>query len=354
MEFTTAELLQAQSHVYNLTLSYLKSMSLKAAIDLRIADVLHKHGKPMPLPELISSLSIHPSKTDTFRRLMRALVHQRIFSTVDESQDSYLLTPTSHLLLSGISTSLTPFVQLILHPIVSHTAEVLALWFTSPEEEIPTPFWLFHGKGIFEVADGQPEFNRLFNEGMASDAGLVVEAVMRTCGDVFRGLESLVDVSGGTGAMAMAIADAFPEMKCTVFDLPHVVAGRTEIKGVRFVGGDMFVSVPSATAALLKWVLHDWSDEDCIKILTHCKEAIQSKDNEGKIIIIDIVVGAVMDNHANAEESQLLFDLLMLTATTGKERNESEWQDLFFKAGFTSYKITPLPGGIRSVIEVYP
>ncbi|KAJ0960298.1 hypothetical protein J5N97_001869 [Dioscorea zingiberensis] len=353
MEFTTAELLQAQSHVYSLTFSYLKSMSLKAAIDLRIADVLHKHGKPMPLPELISSLSIHPSKTDNLRRLMRALVHQRIFST-DESQDSYLLTPTSHLLLSGTSTSLTPLVQLLLHPIHSHPAEVLAPWLTSPEEEIPSPFSLFHGKGIFEVANENPEFNRLFNEGMESVSGLEVETVVRTCGDVFRGLESLVDVGGGTGAMAMAIADAFPEMKCTVFDLPHVVSGRTEIKGVRFVGGDMLVSVPPATAALLKRVLHDWSDEDCIKILTQCKEAIQSKDNEGKIIIIDIVIGAVVDNQANAEELQLLCDLLMLTATTGKERNESEWRDLFFKAGFTSYKITPLPGLLRSVIEVYP
>lgn len=235
-------------------------------------------------------------------------------------------------------------------PTVSHPSYLLGQWFKSPEE---TPFELLHGKGIFEWISEKPEFNRLFSEGLASDAGLVMDVVVRNCGDVFGGVESLVDVGGGTGAMAMALKKAFPEMKCTVLDLPHVVQGKTEIDGVGFVGGDMFEWVPPASVAMLKWVLHDWCDEHCIKVLKRCKEAITNKDDRGKVIIIDVVVGVATDNQVNAMETQLLSDLLMLIVANGQERNESEWRDIIFKAGFTDYKITPLIG-LRSVIEVYP
>lgn len=103
----------------------------------------------------------------------------------------------------------------------------------------------------------------------------------------------------------------------------------------------------------LQWVLHDWSDEDCIKILKRCKEAIPNKDNEGKIIIIDTVVGPTKDNYVSEVETQVLFDLLMLVTARGKQRNESEWRNIFTAAGFDHYKVTPLMA-LQSVIEVYP
>lgn len=100
-----------------------------------------------------------------------------------------------------------------------------------------------------------------------------------------------------------------------------------------------------------QWILHDWNDEECIKILKRCKEAIPSKDKGGKLIIIDMVV---MNDEAGNKtlETQLRFDLMMMTLATGKERREDEWARLFADAGFGEYKITPLLG-VRSVIEVY-
>ncbi|KAH0639577.1 hypothetical protein KY290_036844 [Solanum tuberosum] len=67
-------------------------------------------------------------------------------------------------------------------------------------------------------------------------------------------------------------------------------SGRCRSKNLSYVGGDMFKFIPSADAILLKWVLHDWSDEECIKILKKCKEAIPSKEKGGKVIIIDMVL----------------------------------------------------------------
>ncbi|CAL5408863.1 unnamed protein product [Camellia sinensis] len=44
-------------------------------------------------------------------------------------------------------------------------------------------------------------------------------------------------------------------------------------------------------------VLHNWSDENCVKILKRCREAIPSKEDGGKVIIIDMVVDGDRDVH---------------------------------------------------------
>ncbi|KAJ0986519.1 hypothetical protein J5N97_004875 [Dioscorea zingiberensis] len=350
MEFTTTELLEGQARLWNLLLSYLKSMCLKSAVELGIADVLKKHGKPMELSDLMSALSITPSRTDSFQRFMRTLTHMDLFDEKPGHEGKYLLTSSSHLLVSGETMNVIPFVSLFLDPLMSDPSKVIGPWFKSPKE---TPFELFFSKWFWEVVSETPEFNKMFNEGMASDSRLVGDVVMMTCAQVFRGLKSLVDVGGGTGTMARAIARAFPETKCTVFDLPHVVDTLKEDSVVEYVSGDMFVSVPHANAVLLKSILHDWNDEECVKILKCCKEAIPKKEMGGKIIIIDIVVGTTSDKHAHTVETQLLFDILVMTLLTGKERNEREWRHIILAAGFKDYKITPVLG-LRSVIELYP
>ena len=101
-----------------------------------------------------------------------------------------------------------------------------------------------------------------------------------------------------------------------------------------------------------QWILHDWSDEECAKILKRCREAIPSKENGGKVIIIDMIM---MKNQGDYKsiETQLFFDMTMMIFAAGRERDENEWEKLFLDAGFSHYKITPILG-LRSLIEVYP
>ncbi|KAK2991355.1 hypothetical protein RJ640_001212 [Escallonia rubra] len=101
-----------------------------------------------------------------------------------------------------------------------------------------------------------------------------------------------------------------------------------------------------------QWIMHNWSDEECVKQLKNCKEAILSKDEGGKLIIIDMA----MENQKQDSESletQLMWDMLMMVVLTGKQRNEKEWGELFLDAGFSDYKIHSVLG-LRSLIEVYP
>lgn len=99
----------------------------------------------------------------------------------------------------------------------------------------------------------------------------------------------------------------------------------------------------------VQWILHNWNDEDALKILRRCKEAITAG---GKVIIIELVVGEQEKDKAWIE-TELLFDMLMMMTVAGKERSEKEWAKLFLDAGFGEYRITPVVGS-RCLIEVHP
>lgn len=51
---------------------------------------------------------------------------------------------------------------------------------------------------------------------------------------------------------------------------------------------------------------------------------------------------------------QTLFSKHLKMLLEGKERTEETWHKIFLDAGFTRYKITPIIGTTRSLIEVYP
>ncbi|KAF7119513.1 hypothetical protein RHSIM_Rhsim13G0180900 [Rhododendron simsii] len=347
------ELFQAQSHIYKHAFSFANSMCLSGAIQLGIPDIIHNHKQPITLPELVSSLHLPPEKTNSIYRLLRLLVHLGFFAiakanTNEGDQEGYVLTPSSRLLLKSEIANLSPFARAMVDPVLVTPWQFLGDWFQGNET---TAFETAHGVGMWEFCDQNPKFNHTFNEAMASDSKMM-NFVVGECKAVFEGLSSLVDVGGGTGLIAWIILDAYPHIKCTVFDLPHVIANLPESKNLSYVGGDMFESIPSADAILFKCVLHNWSDEDCVKILKRCKEAIPSKGDGGKVIIIDMVIDGERDEHDIAE-TKLVFDILMMVLVTGRERTEKEWEHIFLQAGFSHYKITPI-FGLRSLIEVYP
>ncbi|PHT83135.1 Tabersonine 16-O-methyltransferase [Capsicum annuum] len=123
---------------------------------------------------------------------------------------------------------------------------------------------------------------------------------------------------------------------------------------LKFIGGSMFDEIPHANAILLKCILHDWSDNDYVKILKKCKESIPSKHKGGNLIIIDIVMEEGLDKLISDEfdRAKHFMDVMMMTLYAAKERTKKKWEKFFDEAGFNEYKMTPL--GLRSLIEVYP
>ncbi|CAN0896765.1 Probable O-methyltransferase 3 [Linum grandiflorum] len=367
------EILGAQAHIWSWSFSQIIPMCVKCAVELGIPDAIHNNGgSAVPLSALISTLGIPPSKTEPFRCIMRILTHtaglftpekqNREGEELDSEEEFFSLNPSSRLLLSsreeeGGGGKQTPSVLFFFQPMMQQPWTFLSTWLQDGEKR--TTFEIANGTASFwdyiGSRDPSGEMMASFYDTMINDSKMIGDIVVSRCKDVFEGLTSLVDVGGGTGAMAAAVSKGFPGIKCTVLDLPNVVKD-LKSDGLEFVGGDMFVSVPSADALLLKWVFHDWDEENCIKILKVCKKAItSSKDGKlaGKLIIIDMVVDEKRFGEPNFGQVQLCFDLFMMAFMNGKERTEKQWKKLFDAAGFSRYKISPVLGP-RSVIEAFP
>ncbi|XP_038984960.1 trans-resveratrol di-O-methyltransferase-like isoform X2 [Phoenix dactylifera] len=247
------KLFQAHTLVLNQSLSIAGLMSLNCAVELGIADLIHSHGGPMPLSELARSIPIPPEKAPSLRRLMRLLASHGVFAAEpdgnSESETAYLLTPFSELLLTK-GTNLSAFIRVNSDPAFMKPWFHMGDWF---KRKGSTPFEVaYDGKCVWDLTKQRPELNDMFNDAMSCETCWVVKAMVTEFPQFFRGLKSLVDVGGGTGASARMVAEAFPDVKCTVFDLPHVVATLPESKLVNAVGGSMFDSIPPADAIFLK------------------------------------------------------------------------------------------------------
>ncbi|XP_038887461.1 acetylserotonin O-methyltransferase-like [Benincasa hispida] len=340
---------EAKIQIYKYVFGFAEAAAIKCAIELKIADAIESHGRPMTLSQLSTALNCSPP---LLFRIMRFLVHRRIFKeeTTAENVIGYSQTPLSHLLIT-----VAPLLVLENSPTIVESWHNLSARLKNNDStsDLLAPFEVAHGKGIWSYAATNPEFNRMFNEGLGCNARVItLPTILESCGDIFNGIGSLVDVGGGNGTTLSILVKAFPWMKGINFDLPNVVSTSEEYNGVEHVAGNMLHFVPNADAAFFMWILHAWDDEDCIKILKNCKEAIP--EDRGKVIIIDSVIDEKEENKM-LSDIRLTLDIMMMTRSRkGRERTHDEWTHLLInKAGFSRCIITPIPHAVPSIIQAF-
>ena len=157
---------------------------------------------------------------------------------------------------------------------------------------------------------------------------------------------TVVDVGGGRGAFLNAILDAHPGMRGVLFDQPQVVAGAVVGERCEVVAGSFFEAVPEgADAYVLKAILHDWEDEDAVRILRRCRAAIAPG---GALLVVERDLGGP-NEHPDAK----LSDLNMMVGAGGRERTQAEFAALFAAGGFALESTTPSAIGL-SVFEGRP
>ena len=159
------ELLQARVHTWKHTMNFVNSMALKCAIQLGIPDVIRSHGQPMALSQLITALSLEPTKAPRLYRLMRVLVHSGFFAQQkllhhSEQEKGYPLTFASQFLLKDEFFSGVPLLLLQLDLILAAPWHFLGDWF---QNEDPTPFHTARRKSFLDYAIHEPKLNDIFN-----------------------------------------------------------------------------------------------------------------------------------------------------------------------------------------------
>jgi acetylserotonin N-methyltransferase len=141
----------------------------------------------------------------------------------------------------------------------------------------------------------------------------------------------LVDLGGATGHLAMAAAEAWPELKCAIFDLPEVIAVAREFTAgadVELIEGDFFHDpLPPADLYALGRILHDWSEE---KIGVLLKRIYESLPAGGALLVAEKLLDEDMCGPVHAH----MQSLNMLVCTEGRERSLSQYAELLRDYGF--------------------
>ncbi|MCO5554854.1 hypothetical protein L7F22_008390 [Adiantum nelumboides] len=341
---------QACVKAWELIYSSTLPMLMRTACELAIPELLHAQPAGLSALQLAQRLQ-HNNGTSSptaqhLDRILRCLSAHGVFRCESPTSSPttliYLPTPLSKWLLPEPPSLRGLLFFLTSPPLLLSWLHLTPFLSLGP----PEPFHRAHSLPLWDYALSHPPFASLLQDAMSSDT--ISLSALLSHYEGFSHLRSLVDVGGGVGTAASHIAAVYPMIKLTCFDLPNVIAMAPSYPGVEFVGGDMFQKIPEGDAIFMKWILHDWSDEDCIKILKNCHNALPK---HGKLIIMDAVLEISNKEEHMCNKLRTMIDVSMLAGTQGgKERTRMEWGLLMTMANFSLQRVIDLPCP-QSIIE---
>jgi len=209
-----------------------------------------------------------------------------------------------------------------------------------------------YGQKLFEFTDSNPLYREVFNQAMSSYSSIQTAWVTDALkGYNFSNVNTVCDVGGGQGHLLCSLLVKYPHLKGTVIELDSVIKNNdllwAEKMGVKdrctYVGGNMFSKVPAADAYIMKMILHDWSDDECVKILSNIYNAASEN---GTVLIAEHLVPGPEEPHFSK-----LFDIHMMCVATGKERTVEEYADLLKKTGWNHADTFQSQSGLMGIIE---
>ena len=189
-----------------------------------------------------------------------------------------------------------------------------------------------HGMTNWQYRKTHLEQNAIYNAAMTENSNIVNHAILKVCD--FSICSRIADIGGGQGSLLAEILQVCPQGQGILMDQPHVVQDAELIMtkaGVhnrcRIIPGDMFESIPGdCDAYIMKYVLHDWNDQDAIRILANCRRDMPAT---ASLFVIEQFLGP-----PNQDSTGKFVDLNMMVGTGGQERTREELESLLGKSGF--------------------
>ena len=300
-------------------------------------------------------------------RLLRATSAYGVFRELPPASNAWVNTPASAFLRAAHPASLRAVA-------LNFGRTQYAMMARLPEAIVSgaAAFRQVHGEEFWAWYDAHPAEHAIFDATMnslgklgAADGAIASDVPWGDLADV------VVDVGGGTGEMAATIlALAAPQpARAIVFDMAPVIARSRAAwtpealalpasplhalvrahpglpARVSHAVGDMFdaATVPRGSgservAYLLRDILHDWPDEDCVRILGALRGAL---GEGGRVVVVARMLqpGAGFIKSLGTADA----DMVMLGAfgTTAGERTRAHHEALFQAAGLRLARVTP-------------
>lgn len=320
-------------------LSYCRSQGIGAIARLGVPDLL------VDGPRTSAELAVDTGANEAYlRRMLRALAVEGVFEQIGEA--TFGLTPLSEGLTTAHPRSVRWLAASLCDP--AHWRPWGQAYEVLMEGKSQTPKVL--GASPWEYLSGNPEEAGRFGEAMSNMSRQAIAGI--TAHYDFSRFKHIVDVGGNRGTLVTDILETAPNARGTIFDLEPVIevaraglVGHELLPRIEFLAGSFFESVPAgADAYLLKHILHDWPDADCLRILRSIRAAIP---DHGTLLVFDSILVP------EAPAWAFWLDVHMMVLQDGKERTPEEFAALFAESGFELTQCLPIPAPV-AILEARP
>lgn len=320
------------NQIREIAASFRQSRILLSAVELDLFSHIEKAGTTSR--QLATRLHLNEHACD---RLLNALVSLGILTKEDPL---FFNTPESFTFLSKNSPD---FFGGLMHSnhlwdTWGHLTEVVRTGIPAHREEIN---------------DRGDEWLRAFILAMHDRAKK--QAPFQLSGIDLSGIQTMLDVGGGSGAFAMEFITRKPEIKATVFDLPQVVPITREFiqkegytnKITTYTGDYTRDELPKGfDLVFLSAVLHSNSLEVNQNLIRKCYNALQQN---GRIVIQDWI----MNNDRTEPAYGAIFAINMMVGTeAGDCYTEQEVTAMLQSAGFRHVSRVEFESGLSQVTAV--
>ena len=326
--------MEHRQHLQQLLFGAAASNAVAAFANLGLAD--HIAAGRRSADELAAATGTRP---DTLLRFLRYVA---MLGLVTSDNGGFALTPVGALLRSDAEGSMRTVGQMfgLFRNAWGEMTETLR---TSE-----SGFSRAYGKPIFDYLGERPAEAALFDSAMTGIHGPETGAVLDAYD--YSGIRVLADVGAGNGSVLIETLQRHPHLQGIHCDLPHVAErARANIEAAglagrcRIVPTNFFEAVPAgADAYSLRHIIHDWYDEDSIRILSNIRKVLPA---DGRVMVIEAVVPSKIE-----PSPAVLFDMIMMMIPGGMERTVEQYSALFAASGLELRSVTPA-GPLVSVVE---
>ena len=233
--------------------------------------------------------------------------------------------------------------------------EHYALWKHLPDmirDGVQNAFLREFHRHAFEHAVADANYAQVFDDAMSSySSSQTAWALEALEGYDFSSISSLCDVGGGHGHLLCGFVKKYPHLRGIVLERPEVIANETRLwadklglsERCQYVPGNMFEEVPSAGAYMMKLILHDWNDDECVHLL---QTVHRSAPKDSQIFIIEHLI-----TDPDTPHFAKLFDIHMMCWGTGRERTAEEYGALLERAGWSFRKTHHPESRMMGIVE---
>ena len=330
-----------QGHIARILTGYWTSQMVYVAAKLNLAGLIKSGLRTSD--DLARATETHPR---SLYRLLRGLASLGIFAEGESKQFS--LTPAAEALLDEYPGSQRAMAIMSGEEHYRSWSELLYC-----VQAGKTGFEKLYEMRPFDYLSQHPEQGAIFDAAMTSVHGSETPAAVAAYD--FSQFRTIADIGGGNGSLLSAVLENNPRLRGILYDLAPVIerarpnlakAGLAERCECR--AGSFFENVPAgADAYMLRHIIHDWDDDECVTILRNCHKAMAG-NKSACLLILETVIPP-----GNDPLFGKLLDLNMLVIPGGLERTEAEYRELFAAAGYRLSRIVATATEI-SVIEGQP